>query len=99
MNFFETLLNNESQMCRRVLHALPEETRKNFMNTVLSFMKLRQDEIRIESKFEYENQKFQTRVDSLEERDSDEFIDSLTSIYKELPQPLQLQKFGLQNQF
>ena len=94
VNFFETLLNNESQMCRRVLHALPEETRKNFMNTVLAFMKLRQDEIRIESKFEYENQKFQTRVDSLEERDSDEFIDSLTSIYKELPQPLQLQKFG-----
>ena len=94
VNFFETLLNNESQMCRRVLHALPEETRKNFMNTVLSFMKLRQDEIRIESKFEYENQKFQTRVDSLKERDSDEFIDSLTSIYKELPQPLQLQKSG-----
>jgi hypothetical protein len=94
VNFFETLLNNESQMCRRVLHALPEETRKNFMNTVLAFMKLRQDEIRIESKFEYENQKFQTRVDSLKERDSDEFIDALTSIYKELPQPLQLQKSG-----
>ena len=94
VNFFETLLNSESHMCRRVLHALPEEARKNFMNTVLAFMKLRQDEIRIESKFEYENQKFQTRVDSLEERDSDEFIDALTSIYKELPQPLQLQKSG-----
>ena len=94
VNFFETLLNNESQMCRRVLHALPEETRKNFMNTVLSFMKLRQDEIRIESKFEYENQKFQTKVDSTEERESDDFINSLTSIYQELPQPLQLQKSG-----
>ena len=94
VNFFETLLNNEAQMCRRVLHALPEETRKNFMNTVLSFMKLRQDEIRIESRFEYENQKFQTKVDSLDERESDEFIDSLTSIYRELPQPLQLQKSG-----
>jgi len=94
VNYFETLLNNESQMCRRVLHALPTETRKNFMDTVLSFMKLRQDEIRIESKFEYENQKFQTKVDSLEERSSDEFINTLTSIYNELPQPLQLQKFG-----
>jgi len=94
VNYFETLLNNESQMCRRVLHALPTETRKNFMDTVLAFMKLRQDEIRIESKFEYENQKFQTKVDSLEERSSDEFINSLTSIYYELPQPLQLQKFG-----
>ena len=94
VNYFETLLNNESQMCRRVLHALPTEIRKNFMDTVLSFMKLRQDEIRIESKFEYENQKFQTKVDSLEERSSDEFINALTSIYNELPQPLQLQKSG-----
>ena len=94
VNYFETLLNNESQMCRRVLHALPTETRKNFMDTVLSFMKLRQEEIRIESKFEYENQKFQTKVDSPEERNSDEFISTLTSIYNELPQPLQLQKSG-----
>ncbi|MDH3204440.1 MAG: HD domain-containing protein [Nitrosopumilus sp.] len=94
VNYFETLLNNESQMCRRVLHALPTETRKNFMNTVLSFMKLRQDEIRIESKFEYENQKFQTKVDSPEERSSDEYINQLTAIYNELPLPLQLQKSG-----
>lgn len=94
VSYFETLLNNESKMCRRVLHALPEEIRKNFMETVLSFMKLRQDEIRIESKFEYENQKFQTKVDSLEERKSSTYIESLTSIYNELPQPLQFQKFG-----
>jgi len=94
VNYFETLLNNESHMCRRVLHALPAEIRRNFMDTVLAFMKLRQDEIRIESRFEYENQKFQAKVDSLEERSSDEFIDSLTSIYHELPRPLQLQKFG-----
>ena len=94
VNYFETLLNNESQMCRRVLHALPTEIRKNFMETVLSFMKLRQEEIRIESKFEYEHQKFETKIDSVEERDSDEFINSLTEIYNELPQPLQLQKFG-----
>ncbi len=94
VNYFETLLNNESKMCRRILHALPDETRRNFMETVLSFMSLRQKEIRIESKFEYENQKFQTKVDSLEERSSDEFINAITSIYNELPQPLQLQKFG-----
>ncbi|MFQ5782094.1 MAG: HD domain-containing protein [Nitrosopumilus sp.] len=94
VNYFETLLNNESQMCRRVLHALPAETRKNFMDTVLSFMKLRQEEIRIESKFEYEHQKFQTKIDSSQERNSKDFINELTSIYNELPQPLQLQKFG-----
>jgi hypothetical protein len=94
VNYFETLLNKETQMCRRVLHALPTELRKNFMETVLSFMSLRQEEIRIESKFEFENQKFQTKADSLKERSSDEFINALTSIYKELPQPLQMQKFG-----
>ena len=81
-------------MCRRVLHALPEEIRKNFMETVISFMKLRQEEIRIESKFEYEHQKFQIKADSIEERSSDEFINALTAIYNELPQPLQLQKSG-----
>ena len=94
VNYFETLLNKESQMCRRVLHALPPEMRKNFMDTVLSFMNLRQQEIRIESKFEFENQKFQAKVDSMDERTSDEYLDSLTLIYKELPQPLQFQKFG-----
>ena len=94
VNYFETLLNKETQMCRRVLHALPPEMRKNFMDTVLSFMNLRQEEVRIESKFEFENQKFQAKVDSMEERNSDEYLDALTSIYKELPQPLQFQKYG-----
>ena len=94
VNYFETLLNTESQMCRRVLHALPAELRKNFMDTVLAFMNLRQKEIRIESKFEFENQKFQAKSDPLEERNSEDYINALTSIYNELPQPLQLQKFG-----
>jgi len=94
VNFFETLLNNETHMCKRVLHALPAEIRKNFMDNVISFMKLRQKEIRIESNFEYDNKKFQAKVDSIEERDSNEFINSLTSIYNELPQPLQLQKIS-----
>ena len=94
VNYFETLLNNESKMCRRVLHALPAETRKNFMDTVLAFMNLRQEEIRIESKFEYEHEKFQAKVDSIEERSTDEYINALTAIYNELPLPLQLQKSG-----
>ncbi len=94
VNFFETLLNNETHMCKRVLHALPVEIRKNFMDNVISFMKLRQKEIRIESNFEYDNKKIQAKVDSIAERDSDEFINSLTSIYNELPQPLQLQKIS-----
>lgn len=94
VNYFETILNKEASMCRRVLHALPTEMRKNFMDTVLAFMNLRQEEIRIESKFEYENQKFQAKSDSVEERKSEKYINSLTSIYNELPQPLQFQKFG-----
>jgi hypothetical protein len=81
-------------MCKRVLHALPVEIRQNFMDNVISFMKLRQKEIRIESNFEYDNKKIHTKVDSIEERDSDKFINSLTSMYNELPQPLQLQKIS-----
>lgn len=94
VNYFETLLNNEAKMCRRVLHALPDDIRKNFMDNVIAFMHLRQEEIRIESKFEYEHEKFQTKVDSIEERGADEYINALTAIYNELPLPLQLQKFG-----
>jgi len=94
INYFKTLLNNESKMCRRVLDALPIEIRKNFMKTVISFMTLRQEEIRIDSKLESDYQKFQIKVDSLEKRSSDEFINTLTSINQELPKKEQLEKFG-----
>jgi len=94
INYFKTLLNNESKMCRRVLDALPIEIRKNFMKTVISFMTLRQEEIRIDSKLESNYQKFQIKVDSLEKRSSDEFINTLISINQKLPKKEQLEKFG-----
>jgi len=50
--YFEDLLNNESEMCERVLSSLPKHMRKNFMHNVLSFLKLRQQEIQIHADFE-----------------------------------------------
>jgi hypothetical protein len=94
LSYFEYILNNESKMSRRVLQNLPQDIRKNFTNSVLSFMKLRQEEIRLESKFVYDNQKFVTTIDSPKLRNSIEFIKELISIYNELPIPLQLQRVG-----
>jgi hypothetical protein len=94
VNYFEYILNNESKMSRRVLQSLPEEIRKNFINSVLSFMNLRQQEIRLESKFVYDNLKFVTTIDSAEVRNSTDFGKDLISIYNELPTPLQFQRVG-----
>ncbi|MDH3766272.1 MAG: hypothetical protein OER82_10765 [Nitrosopumilus sp.] len=49
VSYFEDLLNNESNMCQLVLHSLPNEMRRNFMNTVISFIKLREKELRIQN--------------------------------------------------
>ena len=43
--YFEELLNKETDMAKAVLKVLPKEMRKNFFDTVLSFMKIRQQEI------------------------------------------------------
>jgi len=40
-------------MCERVLSSLPKNMRKNFMLNVLSFLKLRQQEIQIHADFVY----------------------------------------------
>ncbi len=53
--YFEELLNIESSMSKAILKALPKEMRKNFFNTVLSFMKIRQQEITIQANYSYEN--------------------------------------------
>ena len=43
--YFEDLLNNDAEMYQSVLQALPKDMRKHFTDNVLSFMKLREQEI------------------------------------------------------
>ena len=87
--YFEDLLNNESEMCERVLSSLPKHMRKNFMVNVLSFLKLRQEEIQIHADFVYENLKIIPTIESSNVNANNEFIKTLLSIYDELPRPLQ----------
>ena len=90
--YFEDLLNNESEMCERVLSSLPKHMRKNFMHNVLSFLKLREQEILIHADFVYDNLKIKPTIESMKTREDPDFIKTLLAIYEELPKPLQIAK-------
>ena len=87
--YFEDLLNNDAEMYQRVLRALPKDMRKNFTDNVLSFMKLREQEIQIEGSLVYDNTKFFAIIEPISRRQEKEFIDSIIEIYHQLPKPLQ----------
>ena len=85
--FFEDMLNNEPDMCQRVLNGLPKHMRKNFLDNIVGFMKLRQEEIQIYNQFVYDGQPL---VPCIQKSTlSDDTLDELLSIYRELPKPLQ----------
>ena len=92
--YFEEMLNNETEMCNRVLEALPKHMRKNFFDSVLSFMKLRQEEIQLQSDCLFENLKLVPIIEKTNTRQDLEFIKSLFALYQELPSPLQFASEG-----
>ena len=87
VSYFEDMLNNESAMCEQVLNVIPKHMRKNFLDNIVSFMKLRQEEIQVYNKFTYEGLRLVPTIEK--NTNHDEFIDALVEIYKELPKPLQ----------
>ena len=94
VSYFEDLLNNESRMCQNVLRSLPNEMRKNFMNSVLSFMRMREREIKIESECVFDRLKLVPFKDPIQIRRDNYFISKIFSIYDEMPKPLQLTRIG-----
>ena len=87
VSFFEDMLNNESDMCQRVLFGLPKHMRKNLLDNIVGFMKLRQEELQIYNQFVYDGLPL---VPCIEKNQiSDDVADVLLSIYRELPKPLQ----------
>lgn len=90
--YFEELLNKETEMLQRVLNNIPKHMRMNFYNTVLAFMNLRQQEVRIQATYVYENLKLVPTIENMTVRNDPEFIQSLFSIFNELPRPLQFGK-------
>ena len=87
--YFEDMLNSEAEMSQYVLRALPTGMRKNFFDTVQSFMGLRQQEIRIQADCLFEHMKLVPTIEKMNSRDDPEFVRSLLVIYDELPRPLQ----------
>ena len=87
--YFEELLNKETEMVKPVLKVLSNEMRKNFFDTVLSFMRIRQQEITIQADCAYKNLKLVPTIECMSTRNEPEFIDSLHDILLELPRPLQ----------
>ena len=55
--YFEELLNKETSMVKAILKELPKEMRKNFFDTILSFMRIREQEVSIQANYSYENLK------------------------------------------
>jgi hypothetical protein len=90
--YFEELLNKEPDMTKAILRILPKEMRKNFFDTVLSFMKIRQQEITIQADYAYENLKLVPTIESMSTRKDPNFINTLYEIFLELPTPLQFEK-------
>jgi hypothetical protein len=90
--YFEELLNKETDMVKAILKILPKEMRKNFFDTVLSFMKIRQQEITIQADYVYENLKLVPTIECMSTRKNPKFINTLYEIFLELPTPLQFEK-------
>jgi len=95
--YFEELLNKETEMAKAILKILPKEMRKNFFDTVLAFMKLRQQEITIQADCSYENVKLVPTIEAMSTRNEPKFIETLYEIFLQLPKPLQFQKENFEN--
>ena len=87
--YFEDLLNKETDVFRTVMGSLPRRMRKNFFDTVLSFMQLRSREISIQADYTYDNLRLVPTIETMETRRNPEFVSALLAIFDELPHPLQ----------
>jgi hypothetical protein len=92
--YFEELLNKETSMLKAILKELPKEMRKNFFDTVLSFMRIREQEVSIQADYLYENLKLIPTIENQLIQEDAEFAQTLYNIFLELPKPLQ---FGKEN--
>ena len=92
--YFEELLNKETSMLKAILKELPKEMRKNFFDTILSFMRIREQEVSIQANYSYENLKLIPTIENQSIQEDVEFAQTLYDIFLELPKPLQ---FGKEN--
>ena len=92
MAYFEDLLNNDTEMCERILRSLPKQMRKSFTDNVLLFYKLREQEIQINASIVYDSLKIVPIIETWNRRQDDDFVSALYKIFEELPRPLQFNR-------
>ena len=92
MSYFEELLNKETSMLKAILKELPKEMRKNFFDTVLSFMRIREQEVSIQADYLYENLKLIPTIENQSIQEDAEFAQTLYNIFLELPKPVTIWK-------
>ena len=90
--YFEEILNKEGVMSKAILKTLPKEMRKNFFDTVLAFMRSRQEEVTIQADHSYENLKLIPTIENQSIQEDSQFSQTLYEIFLELPKPLQFGK-------
>jgi hypothetical protein len=71
--------------------------RKNFMDVVTGFLNLRQQEIKIQADYLYENLRLIPKIESMRIRNDSDFVKTLLEIYSELPTPLQVDREHFEN--
>ena len=86
--YFEELLNKETSMLKAILKELPKEMRKNFFDTVLSFMRIREQEVSIQADYLYENLKLIPTIENQSIQEDAEFAQTLYNIFLELPKEM-----------
>jgi len=92
VEYFEEILNKETIMAKAIIKSLPKEMRKNFFDTVLNFMKIRQQEVSIQADYSYENLKLIPIIENQTLQKDPDFAETLFDIFLELPKPLQFNK-------
>ena len=92
VEYFEEILNKETIMAKAIIKSLPKEMRKNFFDTVLNFMKIRQQEVSIQADYSYENLKLIPIIENQTLQKDSDFAETLFDIFLELPKPLQFNK-------
>jgi dimeric dUTPase (all-alpha-NTP-PPase superfamily) len=88
VSYFDDLTKNEPEMCNLVLKCLSKEMKENFMNNIQMFRELREQELKIQSDFTNKKLKFMIRMEQMKTKPSDGFVNTLQSIFLELPKPL-----------
>lgn len=90
--YFEDILNNDGDVLQRIMRSLPKEMKRNFMENVQSFFALRQQEIRIQAEYLYDDLKLVPVVEAERSRNDPGFIKTIFEIFCQLPRPLQFDR-------